>query len=43
MNDDILIMNQKNYLDKIMNSFRSVKDSKETDIPIQPNHKLTNY
>ncbi len=41
LNDNVLIIHQKNYIDKIINDFKTLKDSKDTDIPIQPNHKLT--
>ena len=37
-----IIINQKNYIDKIIEKFKNLKESKEVDIPIQPNHKLTN-
>jgi hypothetical protein len=41
VNNKKLIINQKHYIDKIISRYINLKDSKLSDIPIQPNHKLT--
>jgi hypothetical protein len=38
---DKILLNQKNYIERIIERFKSLKDSKDLEIPIQPNHKLT--
>jgi hypothetical protein len=40
-NQDRILINQKNYIEKLIDRFKNLKDSKELDIPLQPNHKLT--
>jgi hypothetical protein len=39
--ENTMIINQRNYIEKLINQFKNLKDSKSVDIPIQPNHKLT--
>jgi hypothetical protein len=41
INSKTLIINQNHYIDKIINKYKHMKDGKPSDIPIQPNHKLT--
>ena len=36
-----MIIHQKNYIEKIIKRFKYLDESKETEIPIQPNHNLT--
>ena len=42
INNEMLVINQKHYIDKIISRFKQLKDNKLSDIPIQPSHKLTN-
>jgi hypothetical protein len=41
LNNNTLIIHQKNYIEKIIKRFKYLDESKETEIPIQPNHNLT--
>lgn len=41
LTDNILVIHQKNYIDKIMKDFKIISETRNTDIPIQPGHKLT--
>ena len=42
INEEILLINQKNYITNIIEKFRNLEESREVNIPIQPNHNLTN-
>jgi hypothetical protein len=39
---DLILINQKNYIEKLINEFKHFNESKPVEIPIQPNHRLTN-
>ena len=41
LTDNTLVIHQKNYIDKIMKDFKIISETRNTDIPIQPGHKLT--
>ncbi len=41
LNDNTLVIHQKNYIDKIIKNFNNISETRNTDIPIQPGHKLT--
>ena len=40
-NQDKIILNQKSYIEKVIERFKNLKHSKDLEIPMQPNHKLT--
>ena len=39
---DLILINQKNYIEKLINEFQHLNESKPVEIPIQPNHRLRN-
>ena len=41
LTDNTLVIHQKNYIDKLMNDFKIISETRNSDIPIQPGHKLT--
>ncbi len=40
LNTETVMIHQKKYIEKIIKAFK-LQDTKETDIPLQPNHKLS--
>ncbi len=41
LTDNTLVIHQKNNIDKLMKDFKIISETRNTDIPIQPGHKLT--
>ena len=41
LNDDTLVILQKNYINKTMNDSKMISENRCTDISIQAGHKLT--
>ncbi len=41
LTDNTLVILQKNNIDKLMKDFKIISETRNTDIPIQPGHKLT--
>jgi hypothetical protein len=43
LDEKIITIHQKAFIDKIIKNYTNLNAIKNTDIPIQPNHKLTTH